>query len=54
MDFFVAPTIGFDLLYVLSSFDWLAETLSGSTSHLTEGARSRRHDSGKRRALLRR
>jgi hypothetical protein len=29
MDLFVAPTIGFDLLY----FDWSAETLSGSTSH---------------------
>jgi hypothetical protein len=33
MDLFVVPTIGFDLLYVPSSFDWSAETLSGSTSH---------------------
>jgi hypothetical protein len=53
MDLLVVPTIGFDLLYVLVSFGWLAETLSGSTSHpiqLRNGshARSPKHSLGLR------
>jgi hypothetical protein len=53
MDLFIVPTIGFDLLYGLSSSGWRAETLSGSTSHLIQPrngshARSRRHFLGMR------
>ena len=49
MDLFVAPTIGFDLLYAhWSSFGWTAQTSSGSTSQrnrrrVGSHVRSRRH-----------
>jgi hypothetical protein len=54
MDLFVAPTIGFDLLYVLVIIRLPAEILSGSTSHLIRPrngsrARSQRHSLGLRR-----
>jgi hypothetical protein len=35
MDLFVAPTIGFDLLYAFVIFGSTAETSSGSTSQRT-------------------
>ena len=48
IELFIVPTIGFDLSTSSSSFGWLAETLSGSTSHLIRPrngsrARSLRH-----------
>ena len=35
MDLFIAPTIGFDLLYAFVMFGWTAETSSGSMSQQT-------------------
>jgi hypothetical protein len=51
MDLFVAPTIGFDLLYVLVIIRLERRTLSGSTSHHIRPrnglhARSQRHSLG--------
>jgi hypothetical protein len=44
MDLFVVPTIGFNLLYVLSLFGWLGESWSGSMQRPTRrqtGSRSK-------------
>jgi hypothetical protein len=53
MDFFVVPTIGFDLLYTSLSSGWIAENSSGSTSQGVRPrhglhVRSRGHFLGKR------